>query len=66
MQSQFQHLLEKLEYLSPERLEEVEDFVDFLRQLDTDRMIQRDFAHASDASFAEAWENDDDAIYDTL
>lgn len=34
MQVQVQHIMEKLEHLSPERLAEVEDFVEFLHQRD--------------------------------
>ena len=34
MQPQVEHMLEKLEHLSPERLAEVEDFIDFLNQRD--------------------------------
>lgn len=66
MQTQVQHVLEKLEHLSPERLAEVEDFIDFLQQRDQERHLRQDFAQASNAAFAKVWDNDDDAIYDTL
>jgi len=66
MQPQVQHVLEKLEHLSPDRLVEVEDFIDFLRQRDQDKRLRRDFAHASEGAFAKVWDNDSDAIYDTL
>lgn len=66
MQPQVQHVLEKLEHLSPDRLAEVEDFIDFLQQRDQDKRLRRDFAHASEAAFVKVWDNDDDAIYDTL
>lgn len=66
MQPQVQHVLEKLEHLSPDRLAEVEDFIDFLQQRDQDRRLRRDFARASEAAFVKVWDNDDDAIYDTL
>jgi len=66
MQSQLQYMLEKLEHLSPERLAEVEDFIDFLQQRDSDRRLQQDFAQGSSAVFAKAWDNDDDAAYDRL
>lgn len=66
MQPQLQHMLEKLEHLSPERLAEVEDFIDFLQQRDKDKGLRQDYAHASEAAFAKVWDNDEDAIYDQL
>lgn len=66
MQPQVQHMVEKLEHLSPDRLAEVEDFIDFLQQRDQDKCLRQDYARASEAAFAKAWDNDDDAIYDQL
>lgn len=66
MQPQVQHMLEKLEHLSPDRLAEVEDFIDFLQQRDQDKRLRQEFARASEAAFAKVWDNDEDAIYDQL
>ena len=66
MQPQVKHMLEKLEHLSPERLAEVEDFIDFLNQRDEDKRLRQDYAQASEDTFSKVWDNDDDAIYDTL
>ena len=66
MQPQVQHVLEKLEHLSPDRLAEVEDFIDFLQQRDQDKRLRQDFAQASETAFNKVWDNDDDAIYDKL
>ena len=66
MQPQVQHVLEKLEHLSLDRLAEVEDFIDFLQQRDQDKHLRRDFARGSEAAFAKVWDNDSDAIYDSL
>ena len=66
MQPQVEHMLEKLEHLSPERLAEVEDFIDFLNQRDEDKRLRQDYAQASEDTFSKGWDNDDDAIYDTL
>lgn len=66
MQPQVQHMLEKLEHLSPDRLAEVEDFIDFLQQRDQDKSLRQDYAHASEVAFAKVWDNDEDAIYDQL
>ena len=51
MQPQVQHLLEKLVDLSPDRLAEVEDFIDFLQQRDQDTRVRQDYARASEAAF---------------
>ena len=59
-------LLAKLKVLPPQRLAEVEDFVDFLRSRDEDRGLMRAAAEASQASFANVWDNEDDAEYDRL
>ena len=66
MQPQVQHMMEKLEHLSPDRLAEVEDFIDFLQQRDQDKRLRRDFTRASEAAFSKVWDNDDDAVYDSL
>lgn len=66
MQPQVQHVLQKLEHLSPERLAEVEDFIDFLQQRDQEKRLHQDFAQASEATFSKVWDNEDDASYDNL
>ena len=64
MQPQVQHILEKLKRLSPERLTEVDDFVDFLNQRDQDKRLRKDYTPASEHSFKEVWDNDDHTAYD--
>lgn len=59
-------LFAKLKALPPQRLAEVEDFVDFLRSRDEDRRLTQAAAQASHASFANVWDNEDDAEYDRL
>lgn len=66
MQPQIEQMLEKLERLSPDRLAEVDDFIDFLRERDQDQRLRRDYARASEAAFAKVWDNDEDAVYDEL
>jgi hypothetical protein len=66
MQLQLRQMLEKLEHLSPERLAEVEDFIDFLQQRDRDRRLAHAVTRASEAAFSRVWDNDDDALYDAL
>ena len=59
-------LIEKLKLLPPERLAEVEDFVDFLRERVEDRALVHAAARSSEAAFAKLWDNEDDAAYDRL
>jgi len=61
-----QALIEKLKHLQPERVAEVEDFVDFLRTRDEERALERAAARAAEPVFAKLWENDADAAYDRL
>lgn len=59
-------LIEKLAELAPERVTEVEDFIDFLRARDRDVTLLRAATRVSEASFAKVWDNTDDAAYDKL
>jgi len=59
-------LIDKLEALPPERIAEVEDFIDFLKQRDQDRQWTRDATKAAEPAFAKVWDNPDDAVYDQL
>ena len=61
-----QSLIAKLKSLAPERIAEVEDFVDFLRTRDEERSLGRAATRAAEPEFAKIWDNDDDAAYDKL
>lgn len=61
-----QLLIEKIRQLPPQRLAEVEDFVDFLRTREEDQRLTQAAVRASEASFAVVWDNDEDAVYDRL
>ena len=63
---QIANLIEKIRILPPEKLVEVEDFVDFLRQREEDRWLIRGAAKLSEAAFQKVWDNPDDAAYDQL
>jgi hypothetical protein len=58
-------LIEKISRLPPDRVAEVEDFVDFLAQRNTDHHLIR-AAGASEAAFAKVWDNPEDDVYDRL
>ena len=59
-------LIEKIQMLSPDRLVEVEDFVDFIRLREQERALTRAAAAASAPAFAAVWNNPEDDAYDAL
>ena len=59
-------LLEKIRSLPPEKVAEVEDFVDFLRQRDEDWRLTRAATQLAENAFQKVWDNEDDADYDRL
>jgi Protein of unknown function (DUF2281) len=61
-----QVLFDKIKQLPPQRLAEVEDFVDFLRERDAEQRLTHASAKFSEASFAQVWDNDEDAAYDRM
>jgi hypothetical protein len=61
-----EELLAKIRTLPPERVAEVEDFVDFLRLRDEEQRLAEAASKLSEAAFAEVWDHPDDADYDRL
>jgi hypothetical protein len=61
-----QSLIDKLKTLSPDRVAEVEDFVDFLRSRERERALMRAATRFAEPAFAAVWDNDEDAAYDRL
>ena len=61
-----QTLMEKIRALPPERVAEVEDFVDFLHKRDEDRRLVKAASKLSESAFEKIWDNPDDAEYDRL
>ncbi len=59
-------LIQKIRRLPPERVAEVEDFVDFLMARDQDRHITQAATRLSEEAFRAIWDNADDAEYDRL
>jgi hypothetical protein len=59
-------LIDKIRSLPPEKLVEVEDFVDFLTMRDEDRLVTHAATKLSEDSFRQVWDNPDDAEYDRL
>lgn len=58
-------LIRKIRRLPPDKLAEVEDFVDFLEQREDGRLTQA-ASKLSEKSFSKVWDNPDDAAYDQL
>ena len=61
-----QVLFDKIKQLPPQRLAEVEDFVDFLREREAEQGLTHTASKASEASFAQVWDNDEDAAFDRM
>ena len=59
-------LIEKIRSLRPERVAEVEDFVDFLTVRDQERHFTQAAGRLSEDAFRAVWDNADDAEYDRL
>jgi hypothetical protein len=59
-------LIEKIKALPPERVDEVEDFVDFIAARAQDRALVRAAAQVSAPVVEKAWNNPDDDAYDAL
>ncbi len=68
-----QMLIQKIQTLPPERILEVDDFVDFLRvKIEQsqahaqDRALTHMVSEASEPSFNNVWDNAEDEAYDAL
>ncbi len=60
------NLADRIAALSPERIAEVVDFVEFLHLRDQDRSLSQAAAASSAAAFAAVWSNAEDDVYDEL
>jgi hypothetical protein len=61
-----QLLIEKIRSLSPEKVIEVLDFVDFLCQRDEENSLVKSASKLSENAFEKVWDNSEDAEYDQL
>ena len=59
-------LIKKIEALPAERVDEIEDFVDFIAARAQDRALGRAALRASEPAFAKVWNNPEDDAYDAL
>ncbi len=63
---QIEQVVRKLRTLTPNRINEVEDFIDFLSQRDNDRQLTQAAMAISEPALSTVWDNTDDAEYDEL
>ena len=67
LNSQYEQvIIEKLRALPPERVAEVEDFVDFLQSRGEARALTSAAAKLAEGAFGHVWNNESDADYDRL
>ncbi len=59
-------LIDKIRSLPPEKVAEIEDFVDFLKLRDQERRLTQAATKLSEDAFRRVWDNPDDAEYDRL
>ncbi len=59
-------IIEKIRALPPEKIAEVEDFVDFLRQRNKDHLLTQAAAKLSENAFKKVWDNPEEDDYDRL
>jgi hypothetical protein len=59
-----QSLLKKIQTLPAARIEEVEDFIDFLMARERERASTREATEASAPVFQAVWDNPEDDVYD--
>ncbi len=59
-------LLKKLRALPPEKVSEVEDFIEFIWCRHQDRELARAVTRLSEGALRKVWDNPDDAAYDRL
>jgi hypothetical protein len=61
-----QAFIKKLRSLPPQRVTEVEDFVDFLWLRNRDQQLTQEATKLSEGAFQKIWDNPEDADYDQL
>jgi len=57
-------IIQKLRTLSPDKVAEVVDFVDFISQKDRHRRLLKSGNKLDEDAFEKVWDNSEDEIYD--
>jgi len=61
-----EQLIEKIRQLPPDKVAQVEDFIDFLRIRTHERSLSNAITKLSEPSLEKVWDNPDDDEYNTL
>jgi hypothetical protein len=59
-------LIEKIRTLSPEKITQVVDFINFISQKDSERRLIQATNRLAEPTFKKVWNNSEDDIYDNL
>ncbi len=59
-------ILEKIRMLPPDKIDEVDDFIDFISRKGRDSRLLQSAARMSENSFNKVWDNCEDDVYDRL
>ncbi len=59
-------ILQKIRTLSPDKVAEVVDFVDFISQKDRDSRLLKAGSKLAEEVFEKVWNNTEDEVYDRL
>ena len=63
---QERHIIQKIRTLSPDKVIEVVDFLDFISQRDRDRRLLNAANKLAEDAFKKVWDNAEDEVYDRL
>jgi len=59
-------IIQKIRTLSPDKVAEVVDFVDFISQKDRDSRLLKAGSKLAEEVFEKVWDNTEDDVYDRL
>ena len=59
-------IIRKIRMLSPEKVTEVVDFVDFISRKDRDSLLLKTGNKLAEDAFKKVWDNAEDEVYDRL
>lgn len=59
-------IIQKIRTLSPDKVAEVVDFVDFISQKDRDSRLLKAGSKLAEEVFEKVWDNTEDEVYDRL
>lgn len=59
-------IIQKVRMLSPDKINEVVDFVDFLSQKDRERKLMQASNKLAEDAFKKVWDSPEDDVYDRL